>query len=163
MSQSMSQSYRAVDLDFFETAPIRFVNTELVRRSPEAIFAAVAEDPAGWGNWYPGFSKTGRYLSPPPHGPGSRRLVRMSGVTYDETILAWDPPKRWAFRVDKAAAPIAHALAEDYQITPVELGSIVQWTFAVDPRSALRRATPLLRPMLTTLFRRAMSNLERKI
>jgi hypothetical protein len=159
----MAWEYHPVDLGFFHTAPCKFVNTELVRRPPDRIFAAIAEDAPGWGDWNPGFSKTGRYLSPPPHGPGSQRVVRMSGITYDETILAWNPPERWAFRVDKAAAPIAHALAEDYRITPVDGGSIVQWTFAADPRSALRVATPLLAPTLTALFRRAMSNLEKKI
>lgn len=152
-----------MDAGFFDDAPCRFVNTELVRRPAERIFSAIAEDPAGWGDWCPGFSRTGRYLSAGPHGPGSQRVVRMSGVTYDETILVWDPPERWAFRVDKAAAPIARALAEDYRITPTDSGSIVQWTFAADPRSALRIATPLLAPTLAAYFRRAMSNLERKL
>jgi hypothetical protein len=152
-----------VDLDFFSTAPYRVIATEVVHRPAGLIFDAIASDPAGWGDWFPGFSHAGRYTTSPPHAPGSRRRVKMGGVAYDETILAWDPPERWAFRVDRATLPFAYALAEDYQVSDHDVYSIVQWTFAIDPKPLLRPAMPALKPAIPAVFRRAMTNLSKKL
>lgn len=159
----MPTNLRPVDLDFFTRAPFRYIATEVVHRPPEAIFEAIASDPSGWGDWFPGFAHAGRYTTPPPHTTGSRRSMRMGGMVYDETVLAWDPARRWAFRVDRASIPFAHALAEDYQISDHRVYSMVQWTFAVDPRAPLRLLTPTLKPVLAALFRRAMTNLSNKL
>ena len=92
----------AVDLDFLNTAPIRLGAAVNVGRPPSEVFAAFAHDPANWGEFFPGFDKTGRYHTPVPHGVGARRTVRFTGVKFEETILAWDEGARWAFRVDSA-------------------------------------------------------------
>jgi hypothetical protein len=149
--------------EFFDTAPFRFIATEVVHRPANLIFDAIASHPAGWGDWFPGFSHAGRYLTPPPHGPGSRRRVKMGGLTYDETILIWDAPGRWAFRVDRSMIPFAYALAEDYQVSDHHIYSIVQWTFAIDPRPGLKQAIPVFKPVIPALFRRAMTNLSSKL
>jgi hypothetical protein len=159
----MPSDLRPVDLGFLESAPYRHVTTELVRRTPDAVFAAISEDPAGWGSWYPGFSHQGRYLTPPPHGVGSVREVTMLGVRYREQILAWDTPHRWAFYVDRATLPFGRAFVEDYQVTPEGAHSVVQWTLAIDPRGLVRVAMPLMSVVLPRLFRRAMTNLERQL
>jgi hypothetical protein len=156
----MAWELSPVEPDFFETAPYVFVSTEVVHRPAASVFSAIANDPAGWGRWFPGFADTGRYLTPPPHGPGSRRQVTMTKVTFEETILAWDAPYRWAFTVTKAGAPLAYRMAEDYQVSSHGPYSLVQWTFAVDPRPALGRFMPLGRRVLPRLFRRAMTNLS---
>lgn len=156
---------RPVGTDFFDTAPYRFTATEAVGHPAEQVFEAISADPAGWGDWCPGFSHGGRWLTPPPHGPGSRRLVRMAGIAYEERILVWEPPGRWAFRVERAGAPLAYALAEDYRVTPAGTARAeVRWTFALDPRGLLRRGPARLGsgrfdPVLAAVFRRAMSNL----
>lgn len=159
----MRWDLRAVELDFFQTASQRFTYNAVIRRDPARVFAAIAEDPAGWGNWYPGFDHSGRWLSPGPPDVGSRRRVRMAFITYDETILAWEPPHRFAFRVDRAAAPFAHALAEDYQVGPHPAGAVLTWTFAIEPRRLLRPALWFFDPALALLFRRAGANLERNL
>jgi hypothetical protein len=147
-------------LDFFEDAPYRNVATEVVPRPAAAIFSAFAEDPAGWGNWYPGFSHTGRYVTPDPHGVGSVREVVALGVRFREQILAWDAPYRWAFSVEQASVSFARRFAEDYRIAPQgNTHSVVQWTLAIEPRPAMRVAMPLMGLVLPTLFRRAMANL----
>ena len=56
----------------------------------------------------------GAYVTDPPHRVGSIREVHMSGTTFRETILAWDEPSRWAYRVDESSAPAGHALVEDW-------------------------------------------------
>ena len=63
----------AVDLDFLSTAPIRLCAAVKVGRPPSEVFAAFAHDPANWGEFFPGFDKTGRYHTPVPHGVGARR------------------------------------------------------------------------------------------
>jgi hypothetical protein len=152
-----------VGLEFLETAPVRHTTRELVPRPPEAVFAAIAEDPAGWGSWYPGFSHQGRYLTPPPHGAGAVREVTMSGVRFREQILVWDAPRRWAFVVDQASLPFARAFVEDYQVQPERDGAIVEWTLAMDPHPLLRLADPLTAELIPLLFRRAMRNLSRRL
>ncbi len=51
----------AVDLDFLNTAPIRLGAAVNVGRPPSEVFAAFAHDPANWGEFFPGFDRTGRY------------------------------------------------------------------------------------------------------
>ena len=159
----MPWDLQPVDAGFFESAPRRFVCTEVVRRPPEAVFAAVAEDPAGWGDWYPGFDHSGHWTSDQHGGVGSRRTVRMARVTYEETILEWDPPHRFSFRVDRASTPLANAFGEVYAVTPHEAGSVVQWTLAIDPKAPIRPFLRFGQPVLDTLFSRAMANLERRL
>ena len=159
-SPLMSRDLQPVGLDFFTSAPYRVISTEVVHRSAAQIFDAIASDPAGWGNWFPGFSHAGRYTTPPPHCAGSRRWMTMGGLAYDETILAWEPEQRWAFRVDRASVPFAYALAEDYQVSDHDVYSIVQWTFAIDPKPALRPAMAALKRVVPAVFRRAMTNLS---
>lgn len=155
-----------MDTGFFETAPYRFTAVEILSRPASELFAAIAGDPGGWGQWFPGFSSTGRYLTPPPPGTGSRRRVRMAGVVYEETVIRWEEPAagrdagRYSFRVDRAGAPFAHALAEDYRMVDQGTHSTLEWTFAIDPRPVLRPAIPALDPLLTALFRRAATRLE---
>ena len=158
--EQMPKDMRAVEADFFTTAPYRFVFSGLIRRPPERVFHAIAEDPAGWGDWYPGFDHTGRWLTTEPPGRGSRRVVRMARVSYQETLLAWDPSERFAFRVDRASLPIANALAEDYRISDHPEGSTLEWTFAIDPRPPLKWSMRLFEPSLRRLFHMTSGRLE---
>lgn len=87
----------------------------------------------------------------------------MAGIHYTDTILAWDEPSHWAFRVSKAGAPFAKALAEDYRITSAGDGSIVQWTIAMEPRLALLAMQPLMDRFLPRYFKKAMRNLDNRL
>ena len=78
----------AVDLDFLETAPIRLRATVNVGRPPSEVFAALAHDPANWGEFFPGFDRTGCYHTSGPHGVGSRCTKRVTGISVVETVLA---------------------------------------------------------------------------
>jgi uncharacterized protein YndB with AHSA1/START domain len=126
----MPKSLRPVDLDFTASARHRVTVTHVLAASPEVVFAALAEDPAGWGAWFPGFTDAGRYLTPGPHGVGSQREVVARGSRFLETILAWEPGRRWAFRVDEAGLPAVRALAEDFTLTPEGTGTRVDYTMA---------------------------------
>jgi uncharacterized protein YndB with AHSA1/START domain len=157
----MPRDLRPVGPEFYDAAPYRYVYAAVIRAPLERVFEAIADDPAGWGGWFPGFSHDGHWTTPGPPGAGSRRTVRMAGVTYDETVLAWDRPHRFAFRVDRAGAPLAAALAEDYRIEGHPSGSTLEWVFALDPAAGLRPFLPLFDAALGRLFSRMAANLER--
>jgi carbon monoxide dehydrogenase subunit G len=121
---------RPADLSFLETAPHRKTLTFSLTASPAEVFAALASDPAGWGEWFPGFSRDGHYVTPAPHGVGSRREVRVGRTTLVETVLAWEEGRRWAFTISEGGLPGVRSLAEDYVVEPEGTGSRLTWTLA---------------------------------
>ena len=160
--EQVRRDLRAVSADFLETAPCRFVESAVIRQSPERVFGALA-DPAAWGDWFPGFDHSGQWTTEPPPATGSRRIVRVARATFEETIIAWEAPSRFAFRVDRAAMPVARALAEDYRIAAHPDGSVLEWTFAIDPRSVMRPLVSLYRPVMRRVFKKAAANLDRHL
>ena len=154
---------RPVELDFVDTAPTRLTFEETLAAPQEEVFDAVAGDPGGWARWFPGVS-AGGYGGVAPYGVGTPRWVKVGGITYRETILAWDAPSRWAFRVDHTPAPIAHALVEEYTVEPLGSNeSLFRWTFACDPKPFFRLSAPLAPRVFSAIFRRAAANLEREL
>ncbi|MGH2785120.1 MAG: SRPBCC family protein [Actinomycetota bacterium] len=152
---------RAESPDFLSSAPRRWAFQGRVAASQEAVFDAIAADPSTW-SWFPGFS-TGRYEGPGPHGVGSIREIRVGPTVYRETIMAYDRPHRWIYRVDSTTVPLAHALMEEWTVEPSGTGSTVRWTFAVDPRAMFRAMGPLTPMVLGRVFRKAMRNLEAEL
>lgn len=110
---------RAVGLEFFETAPHRFEYREPLDAPCAVVFDAISADPSTWG-WFPGI-EAGSYEGDEPAAVGTRRWVRIGGVKYRETMLAWDVPHRWAYRVDETSAPMFAALLEDWVIEPASI------------------------------------------
>lgn len=153
---------REEDLAFLERAPKRWDYEAPVDAPPDVVFAAISADPSTW-TWFPGLSRDARYHGPGPHGVGSKREVSMAGTTYKETILAWDAPTRWAYRVDECSAPIARALVEDWVITQNGDGSIVRWTFTIDPRALFTAGSPVAGKLMGSLFAKAMKNLSEQL
>jgi hypothetical protein len=127
-----SHALTPVGLDFLESAPHRFEYREPIAASPDAVFAAISADPSTW-SWFPGI-EAGEYEGTDPAAVGTRRWVRIGGVKYRETILAWDAPRRWAYRVDETSGPVFRALLEDWVMEPADDGAtVLVWTFAFDP------------------------------
>lgn len=152
---------RAVDLDFLDTAPLEWTFEERVAAPQKDVFAAVSGDPNEWGRWFPGVA-AGGYEGEPPYGVGTKRWVRVAGMTYRETMLAWDEPSRWVFRLDHMPPPIAHAAIEEYTVESAGPdASSLRWTFAADPRPLLTLSGALGRRTFAAAFGRAARNLER--
>jgi hypothetical protein len=150
-----------VELDFLETAPMCLNATMRVGRSPYEVFGAFADDPANWGEFFPGFHKSGSYHTSGPHGVGSRCTKRVTGIKVDETVLAWDQGARFAFRVDGTSAPAFHAWVEDYHFeSDGSDGTRVRVAMGCKPRIAFRLAAPVLPRALNLLMRRVGHNLE---
>jgi hypothetical protein len=147
-----------VDLDFLTTAPVRFTYTEPLPAPASTVFDAISADPSTW-TWFPGLAD-GRYDTPPPFGVGTLRSVVMDGVTYRETLLAWDAPHRWAYRVDESSDATFRALAEDWVIRDApDGGATLTWTFAVEPQPELRTVVEGARDLIGGVFGGAMASL----
>jgi len=157
----LTQRLRPEGLDFLATAPKRWEFAAHVAAPPATVFSAISADPSTW-TWFPGLS-AGRYEGGAPHGVGSVREVRMSRVTYRETILAWDQDRRWAYRVDECTLPMAKALVEDWATEERGDGTAVRWTFAIEPGLLFRIGMPLAPTVMGRLFRRAMANLDAEL
>lgn len=150
-----------VDLAFLATAPVRFTYTEPLPAPASTVFGAISADPSTW-TWFPGLSDA-RYDSPPPFGVGTLRSVVMDGVAYRETLLAWDEPHRWAYRVDESSDATFRALAEDWVMDDAAEGSTLTWTFAVDPQPELRAAIEGARELIGGVFTGAMRSLAGRL
>jgi len=152
---------RPVDLSFLDTAPRRWTFEAKLAASPSAVFDAISGDPGAW-TWFPGMT-SGAYEGEGPHGVGSRRFIRQGPSLYRESILAWDTPRRWVYRVDETTFPMAHALVEEWVIEPAGPGSLVRWRFAIEPRALFIAVLPVAGNGMGSVFRRAMRNLDRML
>jgi hypothetical protein len=148
---------RPVELDFLETAPMRLAFEAVVLATPDRVFAALSDQPTTW-TWFPGV-KGLPYEGAAPFGVGTKRTVRALGNTYHETIVAWEAPDRWAYRVEETTMPIAKALVEEWTTSAAGEGTLVRWLFAADPGLVFRLASPILPFGMRFMFRRAMRNL----
>jgi uncharacterized protein YndB with AHSA1/START domain len=158
---AMAHRLRTVDVDFLEKAPHRFVFEASIPASQERVFGAISADPSTW-TWWPGHDE-GRYETPAPHDVGSRRYMRMGDSWYRETILAWDVPVRWAYRVDESANAMIDALVEEWIVDGDNDGSTVRWTFAVEPASNLAASFSEAKSMIGDMFDQAMANLGKQL
>ena len=149
---------RPETLDFLQTAPKRWTFDAPMTASAASTFTAISADPSTW-SWFPGLS-SGRYAGGGEPGVGTIREVTVGGTKYRETILAWEEPDRWVYRVDEMTVPLAHALVEEWAIRAQGPGSIVRWTFAIDPRALFRVSMALAPTVMGALFRKAMRNLN---
>lgn len=159
----MAKTMRAVDIDFVATAPQRATASVPIARPQAAVFAAIADDPAGWGAWFPGFSRTGRYLTPAPHTVGAQREMRLGISSFLETVIAWEAPRLWGFRLDRATLPGIRALAETYLLEPADSGCTLTWTVAADPAPGAALAGRAMPTLLPIMLRRVAKGLERHI
>jgi hypothetical protein len=158
MSDDERYELRAVGLEFLDAARHRFDFAEPVAAPVERVFAAIGADPSTW-SWFPGIEE-GAYETSDP-GVGSRRWVRVGGVKYRETMLAWDAPRRWTYRVDETSAPVFAALAEDWVVEPDgHDAATVRWTFAFDPRPETAAVLVDARDVIGSTFRDAMRGLD---
>jgi uncharacterized protein YndB with AHSA1/START domain len=157
----MAHRLRTVDLDFLNAAPHRFVFEANIPASKEAVFGAISADPSTW-TWWPGHDE-GSYETPPPHGVGSRRHMRMGDNWYRETILAWDEPTRWAYRVDESAGAVIDGLVEEWVVEGDGDRSIVRWTFAVEPSADVAEGFAAAKTMIGDMFDQAMANLGKQL
>ncbi len=154
MTENALHQLRSVGLDFLDVAPVRFTYEVELPACVEAVFGAISADPSTW-TWFPGLAD-GRYEGAETPGVGTRRAISLEGSIYRETILAWDAPTRWAYRVDESSETTFDALVEDWVMEPRGLVSVLRWTFAVDPQPELKELIAGAGETIGTVFGNAM-------
>ncbi|WP_148592536.1 SRPBCC family protein [Streptomyces sp. WAC01526] len=154
----MARRLRPVELDFVESAPLRLVFTAEVSAPPKAVYAALADDVAGWSCWFTGVARSA------PTQDGTGREVRLTGGTrFTETVLAAEPDAHYAYRVDTTNTPGLRALLEDWRLAPANGGTRLRWTFAADGPAPFRFLLTLARPGLGRAFRESARALDRRL
>ena len=153
----MPYRLRSEDVSFVERAPVVVRAEASVPASPEAVWPAFA-DASAWPSWFTGMQDA-HYTSPAPYGVGSTRRVRVMSVEADETILAFDVGKCFAFRVDSANLPLASALVEIITLEAVGGATRVVYRQALEPKAWMRLLAPLLRRGMERGLRRGLEGL----
>lgn len=153
---------RPVELAFLDSAPRRWV-VEARLRAPRAAVWGAFVDPSTWPHWFPGVRAASYPGAKSPFGVGTRRAATVGSQRYEETILAWEAATRWAYRIDRATFPLAHAQLECTEFLDDGTGTRLRWTLAAEPRLAMRLAAPLFPRVLGHLFDRAARNLDRHL
>ncbi|MCJ1676851.1 SRPBCC family protein [Streptomyces sp. APSN-46.1] len=154
----MARRLRPVGLRFAEDAPIRLGFAAEAAAAPDAVYRALAEDVEGWPDWFKAVT-----LARPTDGGAGREIKLLGGVRFRETIMARDPERRYAYRVDETNVPGVRALLEEWRLTPSGTGTLVRWTFAADGSAPFRLALTTSRPGLGRSFRAAVRTLDGRL
>lgn len=154
---------RPVGLAFLDEAPLR-VEVAVVSSLARPVVWDAFVDPGGWAAWFPGVEEAAYPDQQPPYGPGTIRTARVSGALFEETLLAWDQPRRWTYRIDRSTAPLASAQVESTELDELPGGGTrVRWILASDPSESFARAADALPGILERRLREALRNLERRL
>jgi uncharacterized protein YndB with AHSA1/START domain len=151
---------RPVGLEFLDEAPLR-VEVAVTSSLPRAVLWNAFVDPTSWKDWFPGVRQADYPNQSPPYGVGTLRTADVSGELFEETVLAWDEPERWTYRIDRCTAPLASAQVESSEFAPnPDGGTTVRWILASDPGESFARAREALPGILEKRLGDALANLE---
>ncbi|WP_372459357.1 SRPBCC family protein [Streptomyces huiliensis] len=144
-------------------APLRLTFVGRTAAPPARIHHALAEDVTGWPRWFRAVT-----LARPLGGTGRRRreIRLVGGARFDETVMASDAPRRFAYRVDSTNVPFLRAVLEDWRLAPAGPsggGTLVRWTVALDAPLPVRCLALLARPALAHSFRGAVRALDARL
>lgn len=156
----MTRRLRPVGLGFLDDAPLRLAYTARVSAAPDTVYRALAEEVTGWPDWFRAVT-----LARPTGGGAGREIRLTGGARFQETVMAADPGRRYAYRVDETNVPGMSALLEEWRLTPApdSPGTLVRWTFAADGPAPLRLALTAARPALGHSFRTAVRTLDTRL
>ena len=149
----------STDLNFPAKAPFHFITEAEIPASPEDVFDALAS--SSWTEWFPDFQSV-EWLTPPPHGVGSRREVHLKTLAARETFLAFERGKRYSFSIDKVTLPLVDAMMEDIQLESLDQGKKTYLKYHVHykPKTLMRPIHPLARMIFGRMFKQATQGLK---
>ncbi len=145
---------------------IAFTTVTPIAASAERAFACVA-DPARWSSFVgfglvPGIARG--EPSELPQRPGTRiRLENVDGSRFEETVLAYDPGRRYAVRVhlDAPGSWFMRGIEETFDFAPAAGGSTLVRTLRIEPRGLW--AVPLAFLFAHLLLKVAVKRHDRNI
>jgi hypothetical protein len=157
----MAKRLRPVTAEFLTEAPTRLVSGALMRAEPAAVFAELTDDASTWPLWYREI-RSAAYTGPPPYGVGAGRAVTLrGGARFVESVIAWEQPVRFVYRVEETNVPGVRAWAEEWLLTPTAGGgTALGFTIAVDAAPAVRAVLLPARPGVARSVRRAAARLD---
>jgi uncharacterized protein YndB with AHSA1/START domain len=136
---------------------LRIELTKEIAADPERVFE-VLSDHEGMVRWSGAREVVLRHPGdPPPNGLGAARVIRGSGVAFEEEIVGYDPPRRMEYRV-VAGLPIREHHGE-ILVEPEGEGSCVVWK--VRFRTLIPGTGWLFRRLIERTLDRALSGLDR--
>lgn len=157
----MPHQLRSEDLGFLGLAPVRRTRTRYLHAPADVIFEQLAAHPENWPRWF-GPANECRYEGEPPYGVGTTRHLRLYRlIRARETLLVWDPGKRFAYRVHETDARGVTAMMEQWTLAPsAHERTRVSWTIAVDCSPPVRLLLRVSQRHVDKIFRDAMERLE---
>jgi uncharacterized protein YndB with AHSA1/START domain len=96
----------------------------------EVVWAAIA-DHAAWPTWFTALKRV--EVTGAAEGVGGTRAVTVPGMTLHEVFTAWEPGRRFAFTVERAA-PVLAALAESVELEPHGAGCRITYVQGFEAR-----------------------------
>ena len=150
-----------VTTEFLQSAPLRIVVTQRLGASREALFRALTDDASTWPQWWREITRAS-YTGPGPYNVGAGRSVSLrGGVRFVESVLVWDEPERFVYRIEETNVPGAHAWMEEWLLTDDQAsGTTVRFTIAIEGHAALELPLQAVRPMVMRSIRKAMRRLD---
>ena len=101
---------------------------------PDVVFAILA-DATGWKDWAGPFIRESfweREGTPAPGGVGAIKRLGGKPVYSREETVAYEPPTHYAYRI-LSGQPVK-AYRADVDLTPVDAGTRIRWSFRVEPK-----------------------------
>lgn len=159
----MKYKLAPVDANFLHLAKKNFVVEEVINLPINDAWQAFA-DSANWKHWFPnvidaGYKMVNGEVDENPKA-GSIRWSHVGKQHYLETMIHWDEPKRWSYRIDECTLPISHAQLEMTEFEAVEEGTLVRWTLACNPRLLMYFVAPFMKLIMAKMLRQALDNLK---
>ncbi|MFC1421182.1 SRPBCC family protein [Streptacidiphilus cavernicola] len=152
---------RPVTDGFLEQAPVRIVVAARLRAQPGEVFRELTEDASTWPLWFRSV-RTAGYTGPPPYGTGAGRAVTLrGGVHFVESVVGWEPPHRFVYRVEQTNLPGVQAWMEEWLTYPAEGGGTdLRFTMAIDAPPTVHAAVWPARPGIARSVRAAVARLD---
>ncbi len=118
-------------------------------------------DHASWTAWAGlGTAAVVRPGTPPPNGAGAVRRIGVAGVTVEEEVVDFEPPRRMTYRLVRGGFPLRDHLGE-VTFTPEGAGTHLTWR--VRCTSAIPATSWLIGAFLRLIFTRALDGLARDL
>ncbi|AZG45020.1 SRPBCC family protein [Gordonia insulae] len=150
-----SYSLEAIDVDFFESAPVTYRIDVNLPVTPQRAWAEFTRQNTL--NWCRAI-KSIEFTSPPPYGVGTTRKASLGLAGLSEHFFVWDEDAttgnyRNAFHAVTATTPGLKRFGELTEIRPADVGCRLIWLFALELATSAKAVTAFSGPTAATVFK----------